>query len=287
MLAERYTSPEDLASEVSVRFAGDEERAAALFYWVANSISYDTKLMNRIAGSSIKSYTLAEIERLYEDRIQYAWKKRKGVCENYARLYERLATLAGLEAVMISGHARGDYLTAGMIGIGHAWNRVKIDGKWQLLDATWGAGHLNENLQFEAEFKPQYFLPEPVTFSYSHFPEDANDQLLANPVSKVTYLMRPAVGEGFLRYDITELNLDTYAIEIGQGNQLTISGMGTDLPSQFILANLSTGYQIGGSTEIAGNQFSITMYAEEVAPMKLGVLNPRGEIVLAYELTVR
>jgi len=51
-----------------------------------------------------------------------------GVCDGYAEAFKILANGAGLEAKLICGTSQGE---------GHAWNQVKIDGKWYNIDVTW------------------------------------------------------------------------------------------------------------------------------------------------------
>ena len=102
---------------------------------------------------------------------------------------------AGIEARKLSGFAKGygyspenPFTTNSSTD--HAWNAVKINGKWYLIDSTWGAGHLNDNNEYEAVFTEFYFLPEPEMFILSHYPyencsiEDSEKwQLLNRPVS--------------------------------------------------------------------------------------------------------
>ena len=95
----------------------------------------------------------------------------------------------------ISGFAKGySYSAEQQLTIrhqtNHAWNAVFIRGSWFLLDATWGAGHLDKSGQYTAIFDVFYFLPDPHQFVYSHFPYMNNDmvesikwQLLESPVS--------------------------------------------------------------------------------------------------------
>ena len=281
-------SMEEFAEDFNILYTSDSDKAAALFYWIAINVDYDTRLLRNISSSGKKrSYSRQAIDRIHEDRIAYAWKKRKGVCENYARLYERLAGLVGLEAVMITGHARGDYLQAGSLGIGHAWNAVKIDGRWAILDATWGAGHLTAAMEFEKEFKPQFFRPDPIAFAYSHFPADPAWQLLDTPITEEIYLGRPAVGEAYLKLRISTINQDNYVIQAQRGKELVLSGSGEKLPAQFVCANLTARKQVPCSSSITEGEFVITLGADRVKNMKLGILNPAGEIILAYELRVR
>ena len=50
-----------------------------------------------------------------------------GVCEAYARAYSYLCRLYGIEIIVVSGVSRGP----------HAWNYIKLDGEWYLIDVTW------------------------------------------------------------------------------------------------------------------------------------------------------
>lgn len=53
-----------------------------------------------------------------------------GVCASYAKAFQAVALEAGLEAVYVTGVARQS-------GIGHAWNKVEVDGVWMNVDVTW------------------------------------------------------------------------------------------------------------------------------------------------------
>lgn len=51
----------------------------------------------------------------------------KGVCAGYAFALQYLLMRAGIQSYYVVGDSGGD----------HAWNMVKIDGKWYYVDATW------------------------------------------------------------------------------------------------------------------------------------------------------
>ena len=50
------------------------------------------------------------------------------VCNGYAQAFMLLASCCGLECEMVYGTAGGE---------SHAWNSVKLDGEWYMVDATW------------------------------------------------------------------------------------------------------------------------------------------------------
>ncbi|MBE7055973.1 MAG: hypothetical protein E7388_00835 [Ruminococcaceae bacterium] len=55
------------------------------------------------------------------------------VCQGYSTAFKYLCDKAGIVCVMILGNA---YDNSGLMGA-HAWNYVKLDGKWYALDITW------------------------------------------------------------------------------------------------------------------------------------------------------
>ncbi|SHF29412.1 S-layer homology domain-containing protein [Caldanaerobius fijiensis DSM 17918] len=55
-----------------------------------------------------------------------------GVCQGYASAMHMLLMLAGIDNVIVTGTAKNDSFSGG-----HAWNIVKIGGKYYHVDATW------------------------------------------------------------------------------------------------------------------------------------------------------
>lgn len=55
-------------------------------------------------------------------------KNGKAVCDGYAETFMLFMVMNGLEAETVTGQADGGP---------HAWNQVKVDGKWYNLDLTW------------------------------------------------------------------------------------------------------------------------------------------------------
>lgn len=53
---------------------------------------------------------------------------KNGVCASYAGAYKLLAQEAGLECIVVTGYLEGN--------LPHAWNKVKVDGQWQIVDPT-------------------------------------------------------------------------------------------------------------------------------------------------------
>ena len=76
--------------------------------------------------------------------------KKGGVCSGYSRLFSRFAKEAGLEVIYITGKTTIEN------SAGHAWNMVKVDGKWYHIDVTWGRGKYYASPEVYIDWK--YFL---------------------------------------------------------------------------------------------------------------------------------
>lgn len=167
---------EKMATKITAKSANDKEKVRAIFGWIAHNIKYDVKSF--MSGRVPKSAPL-DVVRL-----------GKGVCQGYANLFEALSEAVGVETYVVSGFSKG-YGFADRKKLersDHAWNAVKVDGKWHVLDATWGAGHLNEHGKYVSLMQEKYFLADPAYFVTEHLPEDPAFQMLACPITPKEFL---------------------------------------------------------------------------------------------------
>jgi transglutaminase-like putative cysteine protease len=161
----QVTSLPQLAQQLTSPFPSLTDKARAIFTWLHYNVRYD---VDSFFAGNVRPST-----------PQSTLQSGLAVCEGYAALFTNLATHAGLESVVISGHGKGYGYTPLAPGsplppynAGHAWNAVRIDdGEWKLLDACWGAGHVQGKGQpYIAKFTPQYFTMSNEEFGIKHFP---------------------------------------------------------------------------------------------------------------------
>ena len=86
----------------------DYETVMNLRAWVIGHCDYDY------------SYTYYSAESIFF--------LNRGVCNSYSRAFDLLLRAAGIPSRRVVGLGGGD---------GHAWNAVRIDGRWYLYDLTW------------------------------------------------------------------------------------------------------------------------------------------------------
>lgn len=203
-------SLESLAAYLIEPADNELEKVRAIFRWVTQNIAYDTE-----------GYFSGSYGDLSPDGVL---KSRRAVCDGYAGLFTMLGEAAGLQVVKVVGYSKGYGYAVGDSYSGqtnHAWNAVKIDDKWHLLDATWGAGYLGDNKKFVRKFQPHYFLTPPEDFIYDHLPSEARWQLLKEPITAKEYAdfvyLRPA-------FFHTGLAIESHRHSIiRMDNQITVS----------------------------------------------------------------
>merc|ERR1719265_278562 len=180
---ESYTrSFEELATYLVKSAQTELGRARVIFSWVAHHVTYD------VAG-------LRGHAKMKSCKPEDVLVHRSSVCAGYAAVFEKLAKVAGLDVCTISGHARNSSRAVGQDlrtqNVGrHAWNAVKLEGRWVLIDCTWGAGTTSETT-FTASYNPYYFDVAPGELAHTHHPEDTMWQLLAEPMSYQDFISGP------------------------------------------------------------------------------------------------
>ncbi|HKI97944.1 MAG TPA: transglutaminase domain-containing protein [bacterium] len=188
-VAER--SLDALAAYLAAPARDDADKARVIYRWITDRIAYD--------ADAYFSGRFRNTQRAPEDVLRH----RLAVCDGYAGLFLALSRRMGLEAVTISGHAKGFGYRAGQALAGpadHAWNAVRLSGRWYLLDATWGAGTLDAKTHaFRRHFEPLYFLTPPERFVYRHLPEQPEWQLLPRPLTAGQFVALPLTWPAFFR----------------------------------------------------------------------------------------
>ncbi|MEE3419933.1 MAG: S-layer homology domain-containing protein [Lachnospiraceae bacterium] len=108
----------------------DYNKVKTIYEYITSHVTYDK------AHENDESYAL-----------QYtgygALCKGTAVCEGYASLFYRMCTMKGLDCRIIFGKAD---TTEGKEA--HAWNLVRVDGRYYYCDATWDAGSTDDNFDW-------------------------------------------------------------------------------------------------------------------------------------------
>ena len=201
---------ENLAQLISyIQEQSSNEREAFRYAhdWVAKNVVYDYAVYEGTAEGGREPYEV----------IAHG----KAVCEGYARTLKLLCDELDIECRYIVGYVRGvdDPGTEAALQSPedadrsrHAWNAVRLDNTWYLVDVTWNAAWFLDDDGLTLNYSHNYFQPPPEHFIHTHFPDETRWQLLDEPITFAEFKTLPALTPAFFRYGLRPI--ETYASAI-------------------------------------------------------------------------
>ena len=159
-----YVAPQSqrltaLSDQICAGLSDDYEKVHAIYRWVAGNIAYDYEYFYG------RKETLATApEEVLDAGLT--------VCTGYARLTQALLQAQGIPALHVRGTSTNG-LTDKNGSSGHAWNMAFADGRWVILDATWGRANVLDEATGElkdagGEVDEQWFDPKELFFAQTH-----------------------------------------------------------------------------------------------------------------------
>jgi transglutaminase/protease-like cytokinesis protein 3 len=228
---------EQLTDLINQDFSLQDEKARAIFTWIAYNIDYDVE-----AESSLqKRYSFSDSSQIaaIERKIRAKWakncvKESKAECEGYATLYKCFCDLVSVECVIIPGNTKRheNHIGDPELKTNHAWNAVKIDDEWKFVDPTWGAGYIDYSSNtFYRIIDNTYFLSDPDRYFYNHFPAD-NAYLFTDRTAQ-EYIDLPLYYSEFLKLDYEIIEPQTGILQI-KGEDIVSFKMKSEKGVEFI-----------------------------------------------------
>lgn len=171
-------------------------------------------------------YGYIEYSKEYAYRAYGALVQNTAVCNGYTEAMALLLSCVGVENDIMTGNAGGEL---------HAWNRVKLDGKWYQVDSTWNdpvpdrgsfAGHMYFNVTDDimddmhewnrdmyeecSDMEYNYFDMNGLICSYDEFVSVVNDAAERNVTATIEVVVDDFSEEG---YDWEKLFVDSPSIQ--------------------------------------------------------------------------
>jgi transglutaminase/protease-like cytokinesis protein 3 len=182
-IAERYAAHslidlKTLADKLTRPLLTEQEKFRAIYKWVCSNIEADYSLvtLNKQKRAKLKGDKLNRWNKKFSKSVfKTLLHERKTVCTGYAYLVRELAFHAGLKCEIVNGYAKAGGVDFNALGeVNHSWNRIQLNDKWYVCDATWSSGIFNTTSgRFVKKYDEKYFLMEPEGFLRSHHPSDS------------------------------------------------------------------------------------------------------------------
>lgn len=224
------------------------------------------------------------------------------VCEGYAKAFQYLCNYAGLESIYAVGWSTSDGYSGG-----HAWNMIKINGKWYNIDVTWDDANGTEydgyiydyynipTSQFnegnahdyrEDIFGGMYSVPNAVSTEasyYNYFGMSVNEASIATEEAFLN-VMKKAIGSSELRGD--------HLLRFQCNNTTTLAGLKAKVDEEALCKKLFESLNSNGvvyaldSVEVwqSYNNLLVSISKTYVENMCNGYIfgNPKEQVVI-YE----
>lgn len=168
------SSTTSISEYISSNFKSDYDKIRAVFYWTSSNISYDIERLKELKKTNLTD----------KEKIATTLKSKKGVCENYALIFNEIANLLGFKSFQIQGYTK---LNGKIAELPHAWCAIYLDKKWFLFDPTWGAGYVEKD-KFYKKINNQFFMVAPEQMIQSHMPFDYLWQFANYPINNQEFI---------------------------------------------------------------------------------------------------
>jgi hypothetical protein len=148
----------------------DSAKVATIEQFIARSIEYD------IVGFQTEQYANDQ----YDIAAILASTNRIAVCSGYANTLSYLCELADIEIHQVNGFTRGGVSELSKLKGYHVWNKILINGEFELHDLTWA--------DMGDYAHGSWLNVRPEMMVLTHFPDRLQDQLLESPLSQSSFL---------------------------------------------------------------------------------------------------
>lgn len=168
------------------RIPDKEQKARAIFYWIAHNIAWDIKAMK--SGDQRKSNP--------EDVTRY----RKATPLGFAKLFQEMSSAANIRCLVVDGYIKNytDDINNPADETNHSWNVVQLGtspDQWFFVDVARASGYADRKMSvFTPAFTSNYFFPGKSLFNLDHFPDNDAWQLGGGPKSKKDFYALPVIG---------------------------------------------------------------------------------------------
>lgn len=147
----------------------------------------------------------------------FSGQYNKVVCEGYAKAFQLLLNAAGIENIYIVGNGK-----VGTSWQGHAWNQVKIENEWYLVDLTWNDGTV---------ISRKYFNLDQKAFSINHVAYNQD----SHQVARWCYQLENANGQTYSYQQQGEYSedIEKYCLtyQVPEQFDFVVYNQGVEVPS--------------------------------------------------------
>ena len=246
-----------IADTLTQNFDTKENKARAIFCWIANNIALDPKTARSNDNKNTDPVIVIQT--------------RKTSPIGFATLFQEMASTANIRCLIVNGYSKNSTENINTIEDepNHSWNVVQLGtspNEWYYVDAAKASGNLdNKKTVFTKSFNPEYFFSNKYIFNQDHYPQNKSWLLGEGPTSLKEFYSLPLIEKGAYQFDIVKINPSTGYITTK-----------INIPFKF-------NYQINNNNAISTIEVVFGEGTKETKPERINFLTDGNEISFSYK----
>lgn len=173
-----------IADTLTRKFTNKQEKARAIYYWIANNIAIDPKATR--SNDNSKSDPVIVI------------KMRKSTPLGFATLFQEMCSMANIRCLVVDGYVKNfpEDIRNKADEVNHSWNVIQLGQspeEWYYIDAAKASGSLDRKYIFTKQFTSEYFFADKFLFNLDHYPDNSAWQIGPGPKNIKDFYSLPLV----------------------------------------------------------------------------------------------
>ncbi len=187
----------EIADAITAKYGSNEEKARAIFYWIANNIAIDPKAVKQ----------QDEKNKLPEKVIEL----RKATPLGFSLLVQEMCSYAKIRCLSVDGYVKNhaEEINEKAEEKNYSWNVVQLgqtSEAWYYIDACRASGFLDPKLSiFTKQFTSQYFFTDKKLFNLIYFPDNLAWMLGGGNKSIKDFYALPVIGNEAVGLEMRKL----------------------------------------------------------------------------------
>lgn len=183
-----------ISDTITRKFDNKKDKARAIFFWIANNISWDVKAM-KANDNKKKDPVLV---------IQF----RKATPLGYSLLVQEMCSMANIRCLSVDGYIKNfpEDINNKPDEINHSWNVVQLGQspeQWFYVDAAKASGYADKKMSaFTKYFTSEYFFADKALFNLDHYPNNVAWQLGGGPKNIKEFYALPVISNAAYEYGL-------------------------------------------------------------------------------------
>ncbi len=244
-----------IADTITAAFSDHEEKARAIFYWIANNISIDPKATKQNDAKNTLPEKVIEL--------------RKANALGYSLLVQEMCSDVNIRCISVDGYKKNtsEDINQPVDEINHSWNVIQLGQSpetWYFVDACSASGWLDKKMTvFTKQFTSEYFFADKKLFGLTFYPDNSAWQLGGGPKNIKEFYALPVI-----------LN-SAFALGLGKPTP----------PAGYIKANLKTAVSFSFRVNAPVKSISVIVGNEKKQPKpeEMNFDNTGGLISFSYK----